>query len=243
MSVDQDRARFVERIRGYVTAAMPGATFLDLEPVIGEDSVSLSAYDENDGRPAAGIMAALEAAVRADGWQTVRSRDGETEGLNIAHEGVGGGVFGVQAMVISFTGVPGYGTPEPKPDPEPAPAPAPAPGPESSEFAPPTSRHLAVSGDIRAAIHSATPRAVHPRDDFDGGEVRVAGWDPDERQSNEALLAKAGTYLTGHGWQVSPDMWTDSEDRSAAVSKPGLAAGRLYASNGGLTFVGALTDD
>lgn len=233
MSVDQDRARFVERIRGYITAAMPGATFLDLDPVIGDDSVSLSAYDEHDARPPAEIVTALDTALRADGWQTVRSGDGETEGLNVAQEGVGGGVFGVQAMVVSFTGVPGYGNPEPEPKPEAA---------EPAEAAPPTGRQLAVSREIRAAIRSAAPRAVHPRDDFDGDEVRIAGWDPEERQSNEALLAKADTFLTAHGWQVSPDMWTDSEDRSAVVRKAGLAAGRLHAANRGLTFIGGLTD-
>ncbi|WUH94372.1 hypothetical protein OG900_32375 [Streptomyces sp. NBC_00433] len=225
MSDDQDRARFAERIRGYVSAAMPGAAFLDLAPVLGEDSVSMSAYDEDDRRPAAEIVAALDAAVRADGWRSVRSGDGATAGLNVARDRVGGGVFGVQTGVVSFTGVPDYGEP----------------GPAAAERPGPTGRQLGVSRDIRAAIRSAAPGAVHPRDDFDGDRVRVAGWDPDGRGSDEALLGKAGAFLAGHGWQVTPDMWTDSDDRSAVVAKPGLAAGRLLASDGGLTFVGSLT--
>jgi hypothetical protein len=235
VSTDRDRARFLEKVTGYIAAAMPGATFLALDPVIGEDSVSLSGYDENDARPAAEIVAALDAALRADGWRTVRSGDGATEGLNVAKDGVGGGVFGVQAMVVSFTGVPGYGAAEA------GSAHGAARPPARDDSAPAAERRRTLSREIRAAIRSATPHAVHPRDDFEDAEVRVAGWDPDERQSDEELLARAGTFLTANGWRVSPDPWTDSSDRSAAVSKEGLASGRLQAANGGLTFIGRLT--
>ncbi|WP_431043789.1 hypothetical protein ACQUSR_19120 [Streptomyces sp. P1-3] len=104
-----------------------------------------------------------------------------------------------------------------------------------------------VSDEIRAAIKAATPEAVYPKDEFgepsgcgDGKQqstVRVAGWDPDETQTNDDLIKKSSAYLTSRGWQVSPET-TASDDRSAIVSKDGLGDGRLYASNQGLTFTG-----
>ncbi|UQA93732.1 hypothetical protein [Streptomyces halobius] len=104
-----------------------------------------------------------------------------------------------------------------------------------------------ISGDIRAAIKAATPDVVYPEDEFGtptehgGGrlqfDVRVVGWDPDESQSNDSLLKKSTAYLVRHGWRFSPEV-TDSEDRSALISKTGLAEGRLYASNQSLTFTG-----
>lgn len=233
MSAERDSARFVAKVTACVTAAMPGAVFVELDSVV-EDAVSLAGYDEADKRSADEVTAALEEAVRADGWEAVRSvRDGMTM-LKIAREGLGGGVFSVQESAIAFTGIPGYGNPRPEPEPEPAPSPSPAP---------PVDPRRAVSAEMRGAIRAAAPRAVHPRDEFeDDGGVRVAGWDPQERQSNEELLAKADGYLTAHGWQVSPDMWEDSEDRSAVVRKAGVASGRLHAANGGLTFIGRLAD-
>lgn len=97
-----------------------------------------------------------------------------------------------------------------------------------------------TAADIRAAIKAATPKAVYPDDKFgspDSTSVRVAGWDPEETQSNERLLKQSTSHLTKHGWKVFPET-TDSDDRSARVIKPGLADGRLYASNQGLTFTG-----
>ncbi|WP_328328104.1 MULTISPECIES: hypothetical protein [unclassified Streptomyces] len=99
-----------------------------------------------------------------------------------------------------------------------------------------------VSSELRAAIRAATPRAVHPADDFESSSVRIAGWDPEEPQSNDALLHRSTVYLAEHGWQILPET-TDSEDRSASVSRAGLVEGRLYASNRGLTFTGTLTEE
>ncbi|MEV6005302.1 hypothetical protein AB0M29_00690 [Streptomyces sp. NPDC051976] len=231
MSAERDSARFVAKVTACVTAAMPGAVCVELDSVV-EDAVSLAGYDEADKRSAEEVTAALEEAVRADGWEAVRSvRDGMTM-LKIAREGLGGGVFSVQESAIAFTGIPGYGNARPEAAPSPSPDPA-SPG----------APRRAVSAEMRGAIRAAAPRAVHPRDEFeDDGGVRVAGWDPQERQSNEELLAKADGYLTAHGWQVSPDMWEDSEDRSAVVRKAGVASGWLHAANGGLTFVGRLAD-
>ncbi|MFF3977840.1 hypothetical protein [Streptomyces sp. NPDC001828] len=96
-----------------------------------------------------------------------------------------------------------------------------------------------VSAEIRDAIKEATPRAVYPDDEFDGRAVRVAGWDPEETRSNEALLRRSTARLASRGWQVFPET-TDSEDRSALVFKDGLVNGRLYASNQSLTFTGDL---
>jgi hypothetical protein len=148
---------------------------------------------------------------------------------------VGGGVFGVQTSVISFTGIPGYGNPEPEPLPE-------------SGVTPDGDARRTLSAEIRAAITSAIPGAVLTRDLFDAdGSVRIAGSDPDsgrppgDEDWNQALLDKAGDQLAAHGWQVTPDIWNGaSSDRTAWISKPGLADGRLDAS-GGLTFTGRLS--
>jgi hypothetical protein len=226
VSADKGSALFVEKVTAYITAAMPGAAFMELDSVLGEEAVALAGHDEADARPADEVMAVLAEAVRADGWEAVSYVDEGNTVLKIAKEGLGGGVFSVQRSAIAFTGIPGYGTPDPAPRP-----------------APPVDPRRAVSEEMRAAIRAAAPEAVHPRDDFgDDGGVRIAGWDPEERQSNGELLTKADGYLTAHGWQVSPDMWEDSEDRSAVVRKAGVASGRLHASNGGLTFVGHLAD-
>ncbi|MEU3501375.1 hypothetical protein ABZ726_11560 [Streptomyces hundungensis] len=96
-----------------------------------------------------------------------------------------------------------------------------------------------VSTEIRDAIKDAAPRAVYPDDEFEGRSVRVAGWDPEETRSNEALLRRGTARLSALGWQVFPEA-TDSDDRSALVFKEGLANGRLYASNRSLTFTGDL---
>lgn len=214
---------FVEKLTAYVTAAMPGATFLELDSVFGDEGVALSGYDEADTRPGAALVAALESALRADGWECVRSAQGEIDLLNVAKEGLGGGAFSVQPMVITFDGIPGYGNAEPEP-------------------APVTDPRRTLSEEIRAAIGSATPNPVYPRDDFEDGAARIAGWDPDERQSNDALLEKAVRHLASHGWEVTPET-TDSDDRSARIARPGLASGRLYAANRGLTFTGTFTTE
>ena len=218
MSAESDRARLAERVTALVGAVLPGAAFLDLDSPLGPQAVSFAAYDEDDPRSAAELAAALEEALRADGWRTSASCDGETEGLNVAQEGLGGGAFGVQTTVVTFMGLA-----------------RPPAGP------PPAAPLAALSAEVRAAIQAATPHPVHPRDDFaDPAALRIAGWDPDEQQPNEALLDKAAAYLAAHGWQVGPEP-TDSEDRSARVTKPGLATGRLQASNHALTFTGHLT--
>jgi hypothetical protein len=269
VSADSDRARFEEKVTALVGAALPGATFLELDSPLGEEAVSFAAYDEADTRPAAALLAALGEVLRSGGWQTTPAPPSEgIVGLNAAKEGLGGGTFGVQTSVISFTGFTepgaaafaqeaargsgGPGGPDGSIGPNGSGGPGGADGSGGSggsaggsagpgEPGGPGSRTADLSAEIRAAIRAATPGVVHPRDDFeDEDALRIAGWDPDEKQSNEALLGKATTYLTAHGWQVSPE-FTDSDDRSARVGKPGLAAGRLYASNRSLTFTGRLT--
>jgi hypothetical protein len=286
VSADSERAQFEEKVTALVGAALPGATFLELDSPLGEQAVSFAAYDEADTRPAAALLAALGEALRADGWQTTQAAPSEgIVGLNAAKEGLGGGTFGAQASVISFTGftepgaaafardaASGSGGPAGAGEPDGAGGSggsARAAGsdgaggsggsagsdgsggsggsgngsgePGDPQPGDPASGAADLSAEIRAAIRAATPGAVHPRDDFeDRDALRIAGWDPHEKQSNEALLDKAATYLTAHGWQVSPEP-TDSDDRSARLGKPGLATGRLYASNRALTFTGRLT--
>ena len=232
MSAESDRALLAEQVTALVRVVLPGATFLDIDSPLGTEAVSFAAYDETDPRPAAELAAALDAALRAGGWHTSESSDGATQGLNVAKEGLGGGVFGVQTSVISFMGLARPGGPRP----------AGEPGASTGASTGPSARLLAdLSAEIRAAIQAATPRPVYPRDDFeDAGALRIAGWDPDERQSNEALLDKAVGYLAARGWSVGAEP-TDSEDRSARVAKAGFAAGRLYAANQSLTFTGCLT--
>ena len=102
---DSDRARFEEKVTALVGAALPGATFLELDSPLGEEAVSFAAYDEADTRPAEALLGALDEALRADGWQTAQAAPSEgIVGLNAAKEGLGGGTFGVQTSVISFTG-------------------------------------------------------------------------------------------------------------------------------------------
>ncbi|WP_263166687.1 hypothetical protein [Streptomyces sp. SCSIO ZS0520] len=101
-----------------------------------------------------------------------------------------------------------------------------------------------ISAEIRDAIKTATPRAVHPDDEFgspEPGSVRIAGWDPEETRSNEALLKRCCARLVEQGWQVFPDAMTDSEDRSALAIRTGVTLGRLTAADQGLTFIGDLT--
>lgn len=98
-----------------------------------------------------------------------------------------------------------------------------------------------VASELRAAIRAASSGAVHPPDEFESAYVRIAGWDPGEARSNDALLRRSTGYLAECGWQVLPEA-TDSEDRSAFVSRAGLVEGRLYASNRALTFTGTLTE-
>jgi hypothetical protein len=245
VSADSDRARFEEKVTALVGAALPGATFLELDSPLGAEAVSFAAYDEADTRPAAALLAALGAALRADGWQTTQAEPSEgVVGLNAAKEGLGGGTFGAQTSVISFTGFTEPGAAAFAQDAASAGdgsgGGTAGPGEPGAPGAPGCGTG-ALSAEIRAAIRAATPGAVHPRDDFeDEDALRIAGWDPDEKQSNGALLDKAATYLTAHGWQVSPEP-TGSDDRSARIAKPGLAAGRLYASNQALTFTGHLS--
>jgi hypothetical protein len=100
----------------------------------------------------------------------------------------------------------------------------------------------AVAAEIHAAIKAATSKAVYPDDEFGSPahpSLRVAGWDPDETQSNDRLLKQSTSHLAEHGWKIFPEP-TDSDDRSARVVKPGLASGRLYAANQGLTFTGTV---
>ncbi|MFD9001862.1 hypothetical protein ACFV0T_12955 [Streptomyces sp. NPDC059582] len=99
-----------------------------------------------------------------------------------------------------------------------------------------------IAEEIRAAIKAATSRAVYPDDEFghpDPASLRVAGWDPDETQSNDRLLKHSTSHLVRNGWKVFPEP-TDSDDRSARILKPGFASGRLYAANQGLTFTGTV---
>ncbi|WP_433892036.1 hypothetical protein [Streptomyces sp. CA-111067] len=237
MDAESERVLFLAKVTEFLTAALPGATVMEMPSAVGEDAVSLAGYDEADVRPALDVVAALDGVLRADGWETVRSSDGETEGLNVAKEGVGGGVFGVRLSVISFTGIPGYGNPEPEPEPVP-----------DSDAAPDGDARRTLSAEIRAAITSAMPGAVLTRDVFEAdGSVRIAGSDPEsgrppgDEDWNQELLDKAGDHLAAHDWQVAPDMWNGaSSDRTAWISKPGLADGRLDAS-GGLTFTGRVT--
>ena len=99
-----------------------------------------------------------------------------------------------------------------------------------------------IAAEIRSAIKAATPRAVYPDDEFGSPEptsLRVAGWDPDEKQSNDRLLKQSTSHLAQRGWQIFPEP-TDSDDRSARIIKPGVASGRLYAANQALTFTGTV---
>ncbi|MEV0981283.1 hypothetical protein [Streptomyces sp. NPDC049915] len=106
----------------------------------------------------------------------------------------------------------------------------------------------ALSAELHAAIKAATPKAVHPKDEFGTATagsgcsgtrltVRIAGWDPDEAQSNEELLTKSTAYLEKRGWKIHP-LPTDSEDQAARIDKAGYAEGLLDASNQSLTFAG-----
>lgn len=226
MSATEGSARFAEsaelvaKVTAYITAAMPGATLVELGSVFGDGGVALSGHDETDTRPTTALVNALESALRADGWESAWSADGGIHRLRIARAG-GAGEFRVQPSVITFDGVPGHG----------------GPGAEPVRVA---ELRQALSDDIRAAIRSATPNPVYPRDDFEDGGARIAGWDPEERRSNEALLDEALRHLAARGWEVTPET-TDSEDRSARIARPGLASGRLYAANRGLTFTGRFT--
>ena len=109
-------------------------------------------------------------------------------------------------------------------------------GPDEIEEA---ARALLVT-EIRAAIKRATPQAVYPDAEFEVDSARIAGWDPQETQSNDALLRASTEYLAEHGWRVSPEA-TDSDDRSARIAKAGVGRGRLYAASRGLTFTGSVT--
>ncbi|MDQ0930255.1 hypothetical protein [Streptomyces turgidiscabies] len=105
----------------------------------------------------------------------------------------------------------------------------------------------AISTEMHAAIKAATPKAVYPKDEFgsaSGAEcsgrqssVRIAGWDPEETQSNDDLLRKSTAYLEKQGWEITP-LSADSEDQAARVTKSGATEGLLTASNQGLTFEG-----
>ncbi|MFD3539758.1 hypothetical protein ACFWUQ_09695 [Streptomyces sp. NPDC058662] len=97
-----------------------------------------------------------------------------------------------------------------------------------------------LTAEIRAAIRRATPQAVFPDAEFEADSARVAGWDPQETQSNDALLRASTEYLADRGWRVSPEA-TDSEDRSARIAKAGVGRGRLYAASRGLTYTGSVT--
>ncbi|MEU7724829.1 hypothetical protein AB0B78_06260 [Streptomyces sp. NPDC040724] len=103
-----------------------------------------------------------------------------------------------------------------------------------------TAPEAVLSAEIRAAIRAAAPGAVYPDDEFDADSARIAGWDPQETASNGSLLRASTQYLAEHGWRVDPEA-TDSDDRSARVSKAGVGRGRLYASGRGLTFTGSVT--
>jgi hypothetical protein len=106
VSVESDRALLAERVTALVSATLPGATFMDLPTPMGAEAVSFAGYDEADVRPATALVAALAEALRADGRRTAPASDDDTEGLHVAKEGLGGGVFGVQTSVISFMGLP-----------------------------------------------------------------------------------------------------------------------------------------
>ncbi|MFD9001867.1 hypothetical protein ACFV0T_12980 [Streptomyces sp. NPDC059582] len=106
----------------------------------------------------------------------------------------------------------------------------------------------ALSAELHTAIKAATPKADYPKDEFGkaaGGSgcsgtqstVRIAGWDPDEAQSNEELLTRSTAYLGKHGWTITPQV-SDSEDQAAKIAKADLAEGLLTAANQGLTFEG-----
>lgn len=105
MSADKPRALLAEQVTAVINAVMPDATVMEMPSVIGDDGVSVSAFDENDTRPAVEIASALAGRLRAEGWEVAESSEGETEGLHAAKAGIGGGVFGVQTAVISFAGM------------------------------------------------------------------------------------------------------------------------------------------
>ncbi|MFI1360676.1 hypothetical protein ACH4TV_44960 [Streptomyces sp. NPDC020898] len=104
-----------------------------------------------------------------------------------------------------------------------------------------------VSTEMHAAIKAATPKAVYPKDEFGSASsaecsgqqssVRIAGWDPEETQSNGDLLTKSTAYLEKQGWEITP-LSADSEDQAARITKSGVTEGLLTASNQGLTFEG-----
>ncbi len=253
MSVESDRALFAEKVAALVRATLPAAAVLELTSPLGREAVSFAAYDEEDARPPAELLAALTAVLADEGWRTTPAPpDDGTVGLHAAKDGLGGGTFGVQTSVISFTGFSEAGAAAAVAESAQGVGPAGAdrgadggsgdaagPGGQGSGAGDP--RAAAVSAQIRAAITSAAPQAVHRRDSFDEDGVRIGGSDPDRASCDEELLDKAGTYLAAHGWQVSPDVRNDSGDRSAVIRKEGLASGRLHATNGGLTFIGRLT--
>ncbi len=103
-----------------------------------------------------------------------------------------------------------------------------------------------VSTEMHAAIKAATPKAVYPKDEFGSASsaecsgrpsVRIAGWDPEETQSNDDLLTKSTAYLEKRGWEITP-LSADSEDQAARITKSGVTEGLLTASNQSLTFEG-----
>ncbi|MGW3494264.1 hypothetical protein [Streptomyces sp. NPDC001020] len=105
-----------------------------------------------------------------------------------------------------------------------------------------------TSKELHAAIKAATAKAVYSNDEFgkensasgcssEQSSIRIAGWDPDEMQSNEELIAKSTAYLEKRGWKVSP-LATDSDDQAARITKTDVAEGLLTAADQGLTFKG-----
>lgn len=228
MTTEETRALLKSEVEAAITAAMPGATLLDVPSSITTepDGLSVSAFDASDTRAAHEVCGRLAAHLRQHGWTVEVEVEDEKEGLHAAKPDLGGGVFGVTTAAMSFVGLVG--------------------GPRMSA----EEVRKSVSGEIRAAIRAATPKPVYPRDEYGPAaagdtsgaarrtaSVRVAGWDPDEKQSNEELLRKASAYLLDHDWRIWPEM-TDSDDRSARLSKPGQAEGRLYVSNKGFVFTG-----
>jgi uncharacterized protein YceK len=105
----------------------------------------------------------------------------------------------------------------------------------------------AVSEDMRAAFGAAAPEIAYPEDVFgkatdcgDGEQhstVRIMGNNLDDELTNDDLLERSTEYLQRHGWRITPE-YTDSDDRSAAAAKEGVASGRLYAASGALSFTG-----
>ncbi|MBT2451335.1 hypothetical protein J7F03_30550 [Streptomyces sp. ISL-43] len=226
---ERDRNRLVKEAGAVLGAVLGHATLMRLPSPVGPEAVSVTAFDESETRSAAELTAALVEVLGTAGWtiQDTESTAPAAPGgpaLYAVLPGLGSGSFAVQPPAISFAGLLEVDALSGTQD-------------EGGREAGPAA---VLSAEIRAAIKAAAPRAVYPDDEFEADSARIAGWDPQETQSNAALLRASTEYLADRGWRVSPEA-TDSDDRSARISKEGVGKGRLYASSRGLTFTGSVT--